>query len=241
MLHTHANHTMKKLNFLVTGTGKCGTVYMSHLLTELGIPCGHEAIFTNKGLEEAKKRLKNKNLIKFSECTKNLPNWTCPQEIISDSSYMSAPFLDWDYLENTKIIHLIRNPIDVISSFIKGEYFDLIWPPLTVPFQKFIKSNIPHVYENDLNNINRCALYYIEWNKIIESKLNNRNFIIHAIEKPLEKIYEFIEKSPKEEIKINKKINSWNPKKISINEIIPEIREKVIDISERYGYNGKIL
>lgn len=233
---------MNKLEFLITGTGKCGTVYMANLLSQLEIPCGHEAIFTNKGLEEAKKRLSDPTIIRFSECTKNLPKWTNEQNIVSDSSYMCAPFLDWDHLKDTKIIHIVRNPIEVISSFIKGEYFNLKWPEITIPFQNFIKIHVPQVYENDLNNINRCALYYVEWNKMIEHKLLNKNYMIYKIENSLEQIYEFVNKIPQKEINIDKKINSWKPtKKIQIKELIPEIRKNIIDIFDKYDYNYKLF
>jgi LPS sulfotransferase NodH len=48
---------MAKLKFLVTGSGRSGTNYMSRFLTSVGIMCGHESIFTHDGITEAIYRL----------------------------------------------------------------------------------------------------------------------------------------------------------------------------------------
>ena len=42
-----------KLKYLVTGTGRSGTVYMARLLTSLGIPCSHEMIFDYRGFGDS--------------------------------------------------------------------------------------------------------------------------------------------------------------------------------------------
>lgn len=232
---------MKNLKFLVVGTGKCGTVYMANLLSAWDIPCGHESIFTNQGLEEAKERLKDPNKIKFSECTIALPKWVNLTEIIADSSYMSAPFLDNEILKDTKIIHLIRNPIKVINSFIAGDYFDKVWPEITVPFQNFIKQYIPDLYENDLDKINRCALFYLRWSELIEKQIQNKEFIVHKIENDDLDLKDFLEIEKIKEIKINKKINSWavNKNIFSIKNLNSEIQKNLIEFSNKYGYNYK--
>lgn len=36
------------MRFVVTGTGRSGTGYAAHLFTAAGLPCGHEAAFTDK-------------------------------------------------------------------------------------------------------------------------------------------------------------------------------------------------
>ena len=50
----------QKLDFLVTGTGRCGTVYMAELLTSLGIPCGHESLFQMPENSKEVNQVKNK-------------------------------------------------------------------------------------------------------------------------------------------------------------------------------------
>ena len=45
------------LKYIIASTGRSGTVYMARLLTSVGVPCGHESIFTWQGIEKAKKIL----------------------------------------------------------------------------------------------------------------------------------------------------------------------------------------
>ena len=228
---------MKEIKVLITGTGRCGTVYFANLLSSIGIPCGHEAIFTPDGLDEAINRLENPSLIKFSECTSKLPKWAESESIVADSSYMSAPFLSQDILSNTKIIHLVRHPIKVIRSFVNANYFNNNWPAHTVPYQKFIKDNIPHIYDNNLDNANRAALYYIEWNKLIEKNIINKEHIFHKIEDSDEIVCNFLNKKIANE-KIDNKINSWvNTKEININQFDSKIKKDIKDIILKYNYN----
>lgn len=198
---------MTKLKVLVTGVGRCGTTYMAHLLTKMGIPCGHEAIFTVKGLEEAKNRLKNPELISFSQCSEDLPLWTDPWEIQADSSYLAAPFLNNSILKNTKVIRILRNPLEVIASYVfDAKYFANDILPITKPFQDFIKFHLPIVYDNNLSPINRAALYYIEWNNLIQK--NNKNIFTYKIESNIKILTDHLN-LPYANIE-NKKINSWN-------------------------------
>jgi hypothetical protein len=220
---------MKKLETLVVGTGRCGTAYMANLLTSMGVPCGHEAIFTERGLNEAINRLNDNKKIKFSKCiTEQIKEWTVPEEIIADSSYLSAPFLDHDILKDTTIIHVIRNPMQVITSFYKANYFSNDWPPHTVDFQNFIKSYVPNVYENNLNSVNRAALYFIEWNRLIEKKSKKR--FLYNINNDPEILLKFLNKNNYDK-NLSKKINSWKKDdfEIKITDLDKNIRNKLIN------------
>jgi len=232
---------MTNLEVLATGTGRCGTLYMANLLTNMGIPCGHESIFTPI-FKEAIERLNDANKIEFSKCSqREVGIWTNPKEIVADSSYMSAPFLNTDLLENTKIIHLVRNPLDVISSFalVLG-YFKKDPSEHNDPYENFIKASCPKVYDNDFNNINRAAIYYVEWNKIIEKKANKNNYFFQKIEKPIDDLLKFLNKSSYKEI--SKKINHWNYNnlKITFSDLNDSVRKDVFEIASRYGYIKKI-
>ncbi|RTK93330.1 MAG: hypothetical protein EKK64_10500, partial [Neisseriaceae bacterium] len=121
------------IKYLVTGIGRSGTVYMARLLSSLGIMCGHESIFQKDGLDFSLIRLKNKKERLLSDTSRvairDINNkiiyekeiWFNPQEQIAESSYMSAPFLDNKELKDCKIIHVVRNPLKVISS----TYYDV--------------------------------------------------------------------------------------------------------------------
>ena len=77
---------------VVTGTGYSGTGYAAAVLNQLGIRCGHEAVYRLDG---------------------NRPRdgWQ------ADSSWMAPPVLDGD----ETVIHLVRRPVDVINSMWTSE------------------------------------------------------------------------------------------------------------------------
>ena len=80
---------MAELEFIITGTGHCGSGYIAKLLTKLGIKTGHEEIFTVNIAE-------NKNNLR------------------GDSSMAAAPRLA-DYPDQV-IVHQLRDPVKFIRS-----------------------------------------------------------------------------------------------------------------------------
>ncbi|MFW5847918.1 MAG: hypothetical protein ACOCVF_03280 [bacterium] len=85
-----------KPRFVITGTGRCGTGYISKLLTEYGINCGHEAIFSYNGVRN-----------KFG--------------YTGDASWLAAPYLQ---KYNGIVIHQVRHPLRVINSLLGIKFFD---------------------------------------------------------------------------------------------------------------------
>jgi hypothetical protein len=155
-----------KLKYIVTGTGRCGTLNVAHNLTKAGIHCGHESIFNVGGIEDARARLNGEKKIYASDISTKLKDgsiWFDPLLIKADSTYMAAPFLNSDLLEDTIIIHLVRDPLKVISSFVKNlKYFH----DLNTDWEKFMCQHLPSIkhYEEP---IKRACEYYIQWNKMI--------------------------------------------------------------------------
>lgn len=248
----------QKLDFLVTGTGRCGTVYVAELLTSLGIPCGHESFFqmpeNSKEVNQVEKKFEKiitkkiqPQLSKISmqpsknakgEMRRHQP-WVEKSEIIADSSYFSAPFLNHDLLKNTKIIHVVRHPLNVISSFVEDfNYFQKTSAPtkddaIDAP-QQFIYKNLP-ILSHKLSPINRGAVYYIEWNRMIEK--SNKIDLFVQVEKSPEILMNFLNTENKSYYK-NKKRNSKKRKdtKIKLNDFQPDIRKELIKIGTQYGY-----
>lgn len=185
---------ISNLKLIATGTGRCGTVGIAKILSHAGIFCGHEAIFDCQGLEGAKERLAGIKPILLSEVSKlasveeeNLGmTWfkhedpTATIEIVADSSYMAAPFLD--QIDNVKIVHVVREPIKVINSFVGGfNYFKKKTPIASKPYHDFIYSFFPELKE-DMDPLSRAALYYILWNTMIEEKSKNKEYLLYRIE-----------------------------------------------------------
>lgn len=231
------------LEYLVVGTGRCGTAYMAHLLTSAGIPCGHESIFNTKNstIKKIKEQIKNKKDVELSECSINDQEpWVDPSTIVADSSYLSAPFIKDKIFYNTKIIHVVRHPLDVISSFVlDGNYFSNNFPENTITYQKYIRKYVPKVYKNNHNPETRAALYYIYWNHLIENNIQSKNYILHNIENNLKKVLNFIGKKQYNK-NLSRKINTWNKnnrKRISLKLIDKKILKELKIISEKYKYH----
>lgn len=219
------------LNFIVTGTARSGTLYMARVLTSLGIPCGHESVF-NYEMENSIIRFKDpikRTLSKISifdeisrienvpipllsdaESKINQGQWINPIGIVADSSYMAMPYLNYQEIKNIPIIHVIRNPLAVISSLVLDFKYFTDEPDAQVePFQSWIYKQIPEI-QNYTTPIDRACFYCLEWNRLIEKKCNKRPYIKVGIQEPLKNnFFEFL-KIPPKSISIERKVNSLN-------------------------------
>lgn len=229
------------IKYIVTGTGRCGTMFMSKFLTSAGINCGHELIFTNDGISAARQNIKSYNNFE------------------ADSSYMAAPYLQSDLLSNSRIIHIVREPMMVINSFVVSycyflsHTFDYDGPvdnfhkwtyeyaPGADPefkFMKFMYSHVRSLYKKNITPLERAAIYYVAWNKMIEKSCVGRRFLFHPIESDVSKITDFIDVE---------NLNLYNNKetnKSTYNNVIygfrdiksSPIKNDIIEMSRRYGY-----
>ena len=236
------------INLVVTGTGRCGTTYLAKLLTSLHYFCGHESIFNYEDEEIIKKRLLNKDytLSICSQSTANVRfhedkmNWVNLDEIKADSSYMAAPYLNWKELSNIKIIHLYRNPLDVIRSFVHDlDYFSKNHPNEKniyneLGFEQKIWKFLPLLSDID-NQLERACYFYIEWNKLITKNCKNKKVLEIKIEDDdkIQKIKKFINIKENFDYFDDKKENTRNikNKKIKLKEIPSgKIKDKIIEI-----------
>jgi len=210
---------MRKLEYLIVGTPRSGTAYMARLLTEAGKPCGHESIFGLGGEVFAKQRLtslhngtaksfqfnkqdfvrRNKSeYITTSHCSieRKFGNISIIDNylddilsITADSSFMSAPFLRAQYLADTKIIHVIRNPLLVINSLVNycGFFHDRSIENQN-PFEHFFAPYLRRPQK--LNPYERACLFWIDWNKMIID--SDRIAYTHRIEDSVDSLLEFL-------------------------------------------------
>ena len=238
---------MKKLDVLVTGTGRCGTVFMAKFLTSLGIKCGHESVFNLDGIDAAVSRLNGTLEINSSYTSGRKMNeddsWEDSEtncvvdftQIQADSSYMAAPYLNHEILKETKIIHIVRNPMDVVTSFVKGmNYFNDYPPENNFYYEKNIYNNFPEIRDVS-KQLDRACLYYVLWNELIEKSSS----FFHRIEDSKEEILNYLQINS-DNIFSNTKENTFmkpNIQKFNFNDISHYfIKEKLKRISERYGY-----
>jgi len=209
---------MIELKYLVTGLPKGATTYMCRLLTSLNIMCGHESIFKPQGLEHAKKIIKGEIEPTTSYCSlvdlktnKKRDFEFDSKKIIAESSYMSAPYLNDHFLKNTKIIFVVRDPWNTLTSFFLCAR---MWnDPIkeSKPYIDFCEKNIPNIDPTE-SPLNKCVHFMIKWHEIIEKKLkDNKDYIIFKSEEKINnELLGFLKKEKnKNKCFENTKENSW--------------------------------
>lgn len=135
------------MNFIVTGSGRCGTTWLSRLLTVAGIPCGHESVF-HPDTEAVISDIGG-------------PDW---RGFRADSSWQAVPFLErFDY----PVVLLVRHPLDVVNSLVELGFFGDVPEQRTNPVHRTLRGFAPHVYEQETEQdavlamwlaLNRAAL-----------------------------------------------------------------------------------
>jgi len=232
---------MIDLKYIVTGTGRCGTLYMANLLTTFGFPCTHEGIFTIEGAHRALEIVGGRLPAVSSKTSKKQNLSDYEMEIVAESSYMAAPYM-LNLFDSAKVIHVVRNPFAVIKSFIKRlGYFRNRFPqedpedPHQIHFENFIYRHLPELHE-EMSQTERACLYYVRWNKMIESSGKVKYF--HRIEDDAEGLKKFFDFKGE---KYYKEVCNIMPEKESaedcqIRNINPWIKQELFDICKRYGY-----
>ena len=160
--------------------------------------------------------------------------------IVADSSFLAVPFMDE---LNAKIIHIYRNPLEVISSFHKDANFFDKNNKFFVDHRNIIYNAIPEI-KRYTNHLEKCVAYYVKWNELIEEKCKNKIHIKGKVEDlPNQQLFDFLNTSKTENYFNNTKINTWKKRKTNIKfkDIKNKnLRKELEDIYERYGYNKKL-
>lgn len=225
-----------KLKYIITGTGRCGTLFAANFLSSAGFPCSHEGIFTPKGLNFAKLVIEGKEQSSNSKISQKSILVEFSPDILAESSYMSAPFLS--NFDSCQIIHLIRNPIDVVSSFLAFNYFSNSYPSndkngigIKV-YEEFIYSHIPEL-KQEMSQVDRACLYWICWNELIEN--SKKVDYIHRIEDSTKGLSNFLNCEGNH----SKVENSfWGSKpNFELSDIENKlIKKRLIELAKKYGY-----
>jgi hypothetical protein len=227
------------LDWIVTGTGRCGTVYAAKLLTSAGIPCGHEAFFKSCGIVDKPNLSYCSQHEMLDDGTwKPLDQWVDIDAIRADSSYMAAPYLGLDWLQETKVIHLVRNPIQVVDSFcncLRGQegYFTSLEP--NNEYEEFIYNNIGEL-KKPMPQYDRGALFYVLWNKMIERRSDVK---LVRVEKCPSRLFDVLGTRPEVHFQ-DKKANAFpHPRRRFTPDDIEsrEIKSIFMEMGKRYGYS----
>ena len=232
---------MADLKYVITGTGRCGTLFMANLFTSMGFPCTHEAIFTPKGLEWATEVMEGKRQRVSSRISEGRILVDDADDCVAESSYMAAPFLERTKTE-TKVVHVVRNPMKVIASLTGEEFMQFTnstpthfeQDPNHIEYENFIYEHVPEMTREDIGQLDRACLFYLRWNEMIEK--SNRAFF-HRIEDGTDKIKEFVGFEG-EYYYDNKTCNSFQKKRQwSISELTDgSVKAELKNMADRYGY-----
>lgn len=219
--------TERRFEVVATGTGRCGTKFVSKLLTSAGVKCGHEAIFTHRGLGYAYQLVMG-------------GHW---QGLQADSSWQAAPYLQDDLLRSTPIIFLMRHPQAFIESVMK------IWPEGGhTPWTKFVNAVIPGARNYDDDRPTWLAYRYAKWVQLIEAHLQHREHIQFNIEREPDELVELLGEHgiidlaqvDRSQLYKNRKCNTQlkgKPHVITLADIKDtRVRDDMLETAARYGY-----
>lgn len=134
----------QKRNFIITGVGRSGTGYISKLLRQLNITCGHENVFRPETIK---------------------PDFS---NFEGDASWLAAPYIQ-KLPSNTVVLHQIRHPVMVAKSFIGIGFFDQNPTNDHAPYLKFL--NQFSRFDMLQSREERFMFHWINWNKYIEQQV----------------------------------------------------------------------
>lgn len=238
-----------KLKYVVTGTGRSGTVYMARLLTSVGILCGHETVFDYCGIVGAKKRLDEQEKLRLSIASSisydkstgefNHIDWHPDiQSIVAESSYMAAPFISDELVNGAKIIHAVRHPVHVVNSFCNHIFY--FNDGADSVYERFIYGFLPELRQQ-MPQYDRAALYYVRWNQLIESQKSDFFF---RVEDDVKDLMKFLNVPENTEHFDQTNINSFKKSEVTrfhVSQIkSSQIKSEFLEIGKRYGYNMQL-
>lgn len=146
---------------IVTGTGRCGTAYISRLLTSAGVECAHEGIWRLSNWPQAEEMMADLDALPFE----------------ANASWLMAPFLE--RFEEHTIVHLVRHPKPTIDSFRRIAFFNPRFEDSHWPYATFAKEYLPEAWAYGTTKM-RAGHFYVGWNRMIEEKAPDA--IFHRIE-----------------------------------------------------------
>ncbi len=226
-------YSRNKLWFVVVGTGRCGTVYFAKLLSEVGLPCGHERLFGPAGLQGALNfNAHNSDVAAHS----GLHTYNY---YVAESSYMAVPYLDHKILQSATVIHAVRNPIKVILSFHNKLQY---WHSSQLnKWESFIASHLPDIH-NAGSPLDKCCYYVTRWNRLIEMSALDRKYHRVRLEDGTENLLKFLG-GKKIELPPSNTFEEWTQRKPSLRVPAEEkdilggrFGKEVLKLMEDYGY-----
>jgi hypothetical protein len=229
------------LDVLVTGTGRSGTVYMAKVLTAAGVPCGHESMFTPEPAAMVKERWQGDAPPRLSQRSQDAStaDWVDVGTLRADASYMAVPYLA-ELPTTISLIHTVRHPLLVISSFVDDMRYFRREPEN--PYNAEGHEDWIYDYTQGLGNwpdpVNAAAWHYLRWNLDIEEQNKHREYLRVRVGEPLpDALFELL-KVPRPEMPYRKRVNSLRKRRgnRALAELDPWLQTQMVTLCDRYGF-----
>lgn len=160
------------ISYVVVATPRSGTGFISEVLKNLGLSCGHERFY---GPQRAKPGMHVRNPFKKEY-------WYGKRNTLGDSSWLAVPFLS-ELPKGSTIIHQVRDPLKSLNSMIHTQCLD--WDQDIDPDQKmyaeFIFNHMKdHKWPKD--PLGRAQLFWVKWHKMILKETKRSNYLFSRVE-----------------------------------------------------------
>lgn len=230
-----------RLRFLATGTGRSGTVFMAKVLTHLGLPCGHESFFTTDDAAVVQARCQGQvePVLSHRSQAASTQQWVDVRSLVADASYMAVPYLS--LVPDVPVIHVVRHPLLVISSFVKDlGYFrrDPTNPYNSEGHEDWIYQHTPDL-EYWTDPVDAAAAHYLTWNETIEAVAGSRPYVrVRTGERLPDAFFQMLD-TPRPAAVYSRRVNSLRRKRRidhKLSDLHPELQAAVIDLCGRYGF-----
>lgn len=206
---------MTLYKFLITGTPRSGTHYVSDLLTSVGIQTHHEIFYGMAGYGSYREEAQGESSwLAVPFLPRDVPNWKCP------------------------VVHIIRDPLRAISSMMRSDFLSDVAIKFN-PYTRFVCEVLPRIER--MTEDKRYMYFWVEWNKRIESFSNKRLKVEDIHENP-DILFDIMKIKPDKTNMINdNKADSYkNVKYLKLEDLREdEFKDEFIKKAKEYGYDFK--
>jgi hypothetical protein len=173
------------LRLLITGCERSATGYTAALLSRLGVPCGHEAVFSPWNLRRPVVAAGRVNVAYLLAPLRTLRGrafmspdemeigrtlrW--PEALWGESSWLAAPYLA-RLPEGTVVVHQVREPLAVVRSLVR-----LPFAKASV-YRTFTAQYCPTLVGSMLE---QGMQYWVEWNQLIQRQQQTRHIVFRRL------------------------------------------------------------
>lgn len=187
---------------------------MAKLFTSAGVPIGHEMFFGQPG------------------------HGFYPPGAVGDSSWMAVPFIHnfYDGHNGIKIIHILRDPLKVVSSMYQGRHLhDKTME--TSEYSMFQKKRLPSMMR--YRGLDRYLHFYLVWNYEIVPFAYKQYRLEDVIKDPKDMFHDLDINVQGKELYTRKYNERENPKYFTVNDLHRcdrKLKKEFLTFAKNYGY-----